>query len=181
MGNVTRNKPLQNATNVALQQPPTLPSQTAAPGAPLPAGTDSKLSSTISAPEINAEVAPHGVGEQNTLLSSNDSGNSLTAQPPTPGLGTYEQNFVGPRVLSTLLPFVYPKIALQRGDEGDVMVSAKVNEAGRVIGAKVISGPLTLRQTAADWVGQWRFEPAKLNGKPTTASVTVKVVFRKPK
>jgi TonB family protein len=165
-GKISRNKPGQDSTDAALRQPTT--------------GTDSKTNTSISGPEISAEAAPHGGGGQNTLVSSNDSGNSVTAQPRTPGLAAHEQNYVGPRVLSTLLPFVYPKIAIQRGDEGDVMVAAKVNEAGRVIGTKVISGPPTLRQTAADWVSQWKFEPAKLNGKPTSASVTVKVVFRKP-
>jgi protein TonB len=179
-GKISRNKPGQDTTDAVLRQPSTVRSHVAAPVAPLPTGTDSKTNGGISEPEISAEAAPHGGGEQNALVSSNDSANSVTAQPRAPGLAAHEQNFVGPRVLSTLLPFVYPKIAIQRGDEGDVMVAAKVNEAGRVTGTKVISGPPTLRQTAADWVTQWKFEPAKLNGKPTSASVTVKVVFRKP-
>jgi protein TonB len=89
-------------------------------------------------------------------------------------------NFVEPRLLFTN-PVVYPEAALVRGDEGEVTLTAMVNAGGKVTGTKVTSGPVTLQQAAADAVSLWRYEPAKLNGKPIDAVVTVKVAFHKPK
>jgi TonB family protein len=179
--NALRNEAAQDSTNGVPHQPSTLPYQIAAPVKPSATGTDTRTNSSISAPEINSQSAPNSAGEQNALLGSIVPGNSVPAPPRAPEPVKSERIYEEPRVLSRNLPPVYPRMAVVRGDEGEVILTVQVNRAGVVTGTKVISGPWTLLQTAANWVSQWRFEPAKLNGKPTDGRVTVRVVFQKPR
>jgi TonB family protein len=79
-------------------------------------------------------------------------------------------------LISSVLP-VYPKAAIVRGDSGEVTVDATVNELGKVVAAKAIAGPPTLREAAITAVSQWRYQPATLNGKPTMTHVTVRLMF----
>jgi protein TonB len=69
-------------------------------------------------------------------------------------------------------------LAKQTNVEGDVVISAEVDVTGKVVGAKVVSGPMYLREAAVDAVRNWKYEPATLNGKPTTGQITVKIQFR---
>jgi TonB family protein len=85
-----------------------------------------------------------------------------------------------PRLLSSE-PAVYPKIAATRGDWGDVLIDAVVNESGKVTDAKVISGPATLQQSALQVVRTQKYQPARLNGKAVSAHVIVKIPFPKPR
>ncbi len=59
-----------------------------------------------------------------------------------------------------------------------MVVSAEVDETGKVTSAKAISGPVTLRQAAIDSVKQWKYSPALIDGKAATSQVTVNVQFR---
>ncbi len=177
--NAARSKPTQSSANVAARKPSTLPFQIAPPVTPSADATNTKSGNTITAPDLGAQVPPTRAGGQNGILGSIVSDNSPPAPPPAPRPAAPAGNFVEPRLLSTVPP-AYPKIAFDRGDEGEVTITAVVNEAGKVKGTKVISGPLTLRQAAAAAVSLWRFEPAKVNGKPVTALVTVKVAFHMP-
>jgi TonB family protein len=70
-------------------------------------------------------------------------------------------------------------MALVRGDQGDVTVTAMVNEQGKVYGAKATSGPPTLREAAVDAVSMYRYEPGKLNGRNVTSVINVTIKFKK--
>jgi protein TonB len=69
-------------------------------------------------------------------------------------------------------------MAKQTGLEGDVVISAEVDAAGKVVAAKALDGPMILRQAAVDAVRGWKYEPALVNGEPSSAQVTVKIQFR---
>lgn len=177
--NAPADKPAQDTTTVPVRQPSTLPFQIAAPVTHSASAANTKSDTTIATPDINPQPAPKSAGDQNTLLGSIVSGNSAPAPPRVPGPVTTERNFLEPRIL-TMIPVVYPRMAIQRRDEGDVMVTAMVDAAGKVIGVKAISGPMTLRQAATNAVSMWKFEPGRLNGKPADSLVTVKVTFKLP-
>ena len=61
---------------------------------------------------------------------------------------------------------------------GDVTLDALVDETGTVKDVKIISGPLLLRKAAKEALGRWKYEPARLDGKPTAVHLTVTVKFQ---
>jgi protein TonB len=60
---------------------------------------------------------------------------------------------------------------------GFVLIDAVVDETGKVTDMKVISGNPVLRQAAMEGLRRWKYEPARLNGQPTTAHVQVRMDF----
>jgi protein TonB len=82
-----------------------------------------------------------------------------------------------PKLISSTRP-VYPQLARQSKVEGDVVVIADIDAAGKVIAARATAGPMNLRQAAVDAVRNWKYEPANLSGKPTSAQVSIKIQFR---
>ncbi len=56
-------------------------------------------------------------------------------------------------------PIVYPPLAIEKGIEGTVIVSAVLNDRGVVTDAHVISGPDALRGAALKSVLDWHYSP----------------------
>jgi protein TonB len=73
---------------------------------------------------------------------------------------------------------VYPAGARQAGVQGIVAVSANIDENGKVVSAKATTGPMLLREAAAESVRQWKYSPGLSDGKPVAAHVTVNVEFK---
>jgi TonB family protein len=82
-----------------------------------------------------------------------------------------------PKMISSTRP-VYPATAKQTNIQGIVTVSASIDENGKVVSAKALSGPLLLREAAVDSVKQWKYSPSLLDGKPASSQVTVNIEFR---
>jgi TonB family protein len=117
--------------------------------------------------ENNASVAsPDAL---NTLAGAHRSGPAI----PLPVGGEVKQA----KLLKTVPP-VYPPTAKTQHVSGDVKLDALIDANGKVTSAKVISGPVLLHQAAAEAVKQWQYDPAQLNGKPTSMHLTVTVQFR---
>jgi TonB family protein len=91
--------------------------------------------------------------------------------PVRPGSG-----FQAPKVVRSTAP-VYPTIARQQGLEGVVVLDASIDEIGNVTDARVVSGPIMLRQAALEAVRQWKYRPAELNGQPVASHATVDLNF----
>jgi len=81
------------------------------------------------------------------------------------------------RLIHAMLPS-YPQIARANRVAGEVTLDALVDETGTVKDVKVITGPLLLREAAKDAVRRWKYEPARLDGKPTAVHLTVTVKFQ---
>ena len=82
-----------------------------------------------------------------------------------------------PKLISSAR-LVYPAAARQSNIQGTVTVSANIDENGKVVSAKALSGPILLRQAAVDSVKQWKYSPGLVDGKPAPSQVTVNVEFR---
>lgn len=82
-----------------------------------------------------------------------------------------------PKLISSTRP-VYPATAKTTNIQGIVTVSASIDANGKVVSAKALSGPILLRQAAADAVSQWKYSPGLIDGKPAPSQVTVSVEFR---
>jgi len=101
----------------------------------------------------------------------------LTTPAPVAG-----QALVGGQVqvahLLKSVPPVYPAFARSSHVEGDVALDAFIDASGNVTELKVLSGPLILRQAAMDAVRQWKYDPARLDGRPVPIHLGLTVRFR---
>ena len=102
---------------------------------------------------------------------------SLAPAPAAPVPVSAPKSVSDPKLISSTR-LVYPPTAKQTNVQGTVTLSATVDENGKVVNAKALSGPLLLRQAAVDSVKQWKYSPALLDGKPTSSQVTVNVEFK---
>src|SRR6266550_3019752 len=102
--------------------------------------------------------------------------------PPAPPAGVARPSssgkiVVSPKLISSSRP-VYPPQARQSNVEGDVLIAAEIDATGRVISAKATAGSVFLRQAAIDAVWNWKYEPATIDGKPTSSQVSLRIQFR---
>jgi TonB family protein len=172
-------KPDAPSAVVNSHRPTILPSEKIA--APVSHSNNSSIASEP-APDVIGKTSPTTGASLSAILPSMGQPSSAPAPPPAKPSGpplpasTLQQ----PKLIKSEAA-VYPKIAATRGDWGDVMVDATVGESGQVTDAKVISGPETLRQSALQVVRTQTYQPARLNGKPVSMHVMVKVPFPKPR
>lgn len=75
---------------------------------------------------------------------------------------------------------IYPAIAKQINASGKVQVSAIIDENGRVIEAKAISGHPVLRSAAEDAARKWVFKPTEVGGKPSQVMSILTFNFTAP-
>ncbi|HTF38445.1 MAG TPA: energy transducer TonB, partial [Blastocatellia bacterium] len=71
----------------------------------------------------------------------------------------------------------YPQDAKAARIFGSVVVEVTVNEAGKVISARSISGPVELRGAAVDAARRWEFRPTMLSGTPVKVIGTITFNF----
>src|SRR6266705_678445 len=131
---------------------------------------------TARAPSDAAPVLP---GEVPASLETPISG-VLTSRPiPVPVAGS---PVVGGEVqvarLIKSVPPTYPALAKSNHVAGDVTIDALVDPAGNVTDVKVISGPTLLQEAAMAALRQWKYEPARLDGRPVSFHLNVTVKFR---
>jgi TonB family protein len=72
----------------------------------------------------------------------------------------------------------YPRAALEKGVTGKVKLMGIVDAKGRVQDLRAVSGPPVLAAAAEKAVGNWRYRPATLSGKPVAVAATFEVNFR---
>lgn len=112
-----------------------------------------------------------------SLVSSPSGDNSASLPKPAEPKPVIRGGVVtAPRLLHAVQPD-YPALANSNRIEGDVQLQALIDQSGKVISAKVISGPVLLRNAAIDAVRQWRYSPALLDGKPISMQYKVTVSF----
>jgi TonB family protein len=118
----------------------------------------------IASTEVVGSIPPAG------LLTST----GKTFNPPPVHVA---KTVLDPKLISSTR-LVYPPAARQSHIEGIVTVTASIDERGKVVGAKAVSGSMVLRQAAVDSVNQWKYSPGSIDGKPVPSQVTVNVEFR---
>ena len=72
---------------------------------------------------------------------------------------------------------IYPEFAKEARLDGEVAVEIVVDEKGKVISAKPLSGPGPLRQAAVSAALGWRFTPTMVDGLPTQSVGTITFRF----
>ena len=72
----------------------------------------------------------------------------------------------------------YTEEARQGRIQGTVILQAVVDAAGNITDVKVLKGlPLGLNDSAVETVQTWKYEPAKLDGKPVAVYLSLLVNF----
>ena len=128
-----------------------------------------ETASTEAAPLLDAtDSAP-----ANDPLASIASGDHSQPAVPVPVGGD-----VKPAQLLKSVPPVYPTAAKTQRVAGDVKLDALIDANGNVTATRVLSGSPLLHVAAAAAVKQWKYQPAMLDGKPTSMHLTVTVQFR---
>lgn len=136
---------------------------------------------------IRRRAAVAGSSEPPPMLSLRDAsatpdilgaGALVAPAPPTVAPGPVKEGgqLQMPKVISSPPP-IYPEIARSQGIGGVVAVDALIDATGAVADVKVTSGPVLLRQAAMDALRKWKYQPARLNGQPTSVHVNVNVDF----
>ncbi len=132
--------------------------------------------SSQGAPDV-AMVAAAGATPAGAMLSSVvRTGNQPVAPPGIPRASS--EKTVREAKLVSSIPPVYPVMAKQSNVQGNVVVAASVDARGSVVDAKIVSGPMSLRQAALDAVRKWKYSPALIDGQPAASRVTVTLDFR---
>jgi periplasmic protein TonB len=72
---------------------------------------------------------------------------------------------------------VYPELARLAHISGAVILEATIDEEGNVADVRVLSGPMLLKDAAAQAVKQWKYSPTILNGEPIPILATVTIIF----
>lgn len=75
----------------------------------------------------------------------------------------------------------YPELARRMHTSGVVEVEVVVDENGKVISARALSGPVSLRDVAVQAALRARFSPTKLSGQPVKISGLINYNFTIPK
>jgi len=81
-----------------------------------------------------------------------------------------------PRQIKEVRP-VYPQVARTARVEGVVVIEAVIDENGKVVEARAVSGPGLLMAAALQAVMQWEYEPTYLDGMPVAMRMQVQVDF----
>ena len=81
-----------------------------------------------------------------------------------------------PRLIKSVRA-VAPGAALRQFMTGNVTLDAFIDKTGQVKSMKVLSGPPSFHKAAMDALKKYRYEPARQNGKPVSAHLTVTIPF----
>jgi protein TonB len=74
----------------------------------------------------------------------------------------------------------YPPAAKRNGASGTVVVEVLIDESGKVISARALSGPQPLQAAAVQAARQAKFSPTTLSGQPVQVVGTITYTFARP-
>src|SRR6266446_1705247 len=128
-------------------------------------------SASLAAPVVRDELQVSPEAPMANILTSHAAPKPLPASPPVGGQ-------VQPaRLLKSVQP-VYPAFARSSHTSGEVTVDALIDANGNVTDLKAVSGPPILRPAAMDAIRQWKYDPARLDGRPVAIHLSLTVRFR---
>lgn len=122
---------------------------------------------------IQAPITNPGsiLNETKTVVTVND---NEAAPAPRPLLKPMSGGVLNGKALALPAPR-YPDTARQMHTSGKVEVEVVIDENGKVVSARAVSGPATLRDAAVEAANRARFSPTKLSGQ--AVKVTGKIEY----
>jgi TonB family protein len=176
--------PMNTAVSASGNSAPKTPAYESKPSAPntasVPKASTSLPSSTITAEKLKSDVGSQALNSR-TGTSVSSAPINLESDPPPPQRGGQIRKPVSGGVLNGValsLPApIYPEPAKRLGTVGTVTVEVVVDEMGKVISARALSGPNALRDTAVSAALRARFSPTKLSGQPVKVTGSINYRF----
>jgi TonB family protein len=143
---------------------------------PLPTSSLDKLKLSATQP-MTADFRSAVVNASNKVVVVSDN-----APPPAPRplLKPVSGGVLNGMALSLPLP-PYPDIARRMHQAGMVEVEVVVDETGKVMSARALSGPSNLREVAVQAAYRARFSPTKLSGLPVKVTGQINYNFTLPR
>ena len=139
----------------------------------------------LATPVINRGKSSSTAGDSEPTIEISESANTSA---PLSGLGSSHRaepaapvpigGDVKPAKLIKSVQPNYPAMAKSQHVSGNVQIDALIDADGNVSAMKVLSGPALLREAALQSLKQWKYQPAELDGKPTSMHLTVTLQFR---
>ena len=120
--------------------------------------------------------AANTLGDPGTAAGLLDSAAAAPAPPPVSSRPAVGGQLQPPQLISSAAP-IYPPAARAQGLQGVVVLDAHVDESGKVVATDVVAGPAPLISAAQEAVRTWKYQPARLNGKPISINTRVSVRF----
>lgn len=123
-------------------------------------------------------IQPTAVDMQAMRVSNNKNivVSETEAPPPRPLLKPISGGVLNGIAVNLPAP-TYPEVARRMRVSGLVEVEVVLDETGKVISAKAISGPGSLREVAVQAAYRARFSPTKLSGQPVKVSGQINYQF----
>ncbi|HEX4424376.1 MAG TPA: TonB family protein [Terriglobales bacterium] len=125
---------------------------------------------------IDSEQAP----ALSLASNANTPQDLLTPSTTLPALSPAVSQGVSGGILEHRVDPVYPREALARKLEGEVILEATITKTGQVRDLKVLKGSPILGRAALEAVKQWRYQPYRLNDQPLESKTQITVRFRAP-
>lgn len=128
-----------------------------------------------------------------TAPPSSDAWPAATPQPPEPGTADvwwmklneiwyggvrvdYDEQ--QRRILRPVAQPAYPEVAREAGIEGTVEMRVTIDEQGKVVDIRLLSGEPALAQAAVDAVRQWRYRPYFVDHKAVKIVTVIRLEFK---
>jgi TonB family protein len=182
-------QPVATAANVAASVPPA----GNASNSEKPAGAGSqKLTTPVETSKLAAAVpAPAVIDKSKSALSGpRDAGNPLPVNRPIVEISGEPPAMAAPKPLlkpvsggvlngsAISLPApAYPEMARRMRASGQVTVEVIIDENGKVLSARAVSGTTVLREAAVQAAYRARFSPTKLSGQPVKVAGVINYNF----
>jgi len=157
--------------------------------APLPTGTGGggAVSTNATTPtRADPEVPASGLPTVNRSHELPGAGPSLPGPAipasgftmgPSTGPVIHDFSATAPAILSRVDP-LYPDFARRARVQGTVILMMTVDDRGVPMQVRMLEGHPALQEAALQAARRWRFEPARLDGRPVAASFRLTLNFR---
>jgi Ca-activated chloride channel family protein len=155
------NNPVEAASTPTAQPKP---AADPAPRTPAPAAVETR--------DEKASANRQAVSEARPAEASKPAGDEAPKAPLSAGV-------LNGKAIRLPVP-AYPSAARNSGAQGRVVVEVTIDEQGKVIEARAVSGHTFLQQAAVQAARQARFTPALLSGQPVKVKGTINYVFTLP-
>lgn len=158
------------------QAPPSAPASEVPAAAPLEAPPSIEAEPATLQDAVTEGAA--GGAEGGVVAGGTGNGPSVEAGRAPKDIGPYRvgDGIARPRKIHDVKP-VYPQPAMASQAGGSVVIEATIGADGRVHNARVLRSVALFDQAALDAVGQWQYEPSRLNGVAVAVILVIVVTF----